>query len=172
MMRHHYARDDAGFSLTELAVYIVLLGIVASMVAAVVITSFQAEQTVSGTTSVANDSQSVIANLDRDIRNSRSVQPASGSSTTLQLCVAESDPEVNFGWYPVIWAFSGDDLTRSARGGATVSLLTETIQPSSGIFTVSGSTVSYTFSIEAAGTATREFSGVTALSPAHNGEAC
>lgn len=160
--------SDSGFTLVELAVYIVLLGIVSAIVAAVVMTSFRAEQTVSSTTTLANSAQTVIAQLDRDVRNSSSVSPHSGSSEEIRLCVAGSQTDVT--WHEVVWKFSDEAISRSYDGGSDTIILQKS--PDSDAFTISDAgfvvsdgAVAYSFTLFEAGTTERTFSGSTALSP-------
>lgn len=159
---------EGGFSLVELAVYIVLLGIVTSIVAAVVMTSFRAEETVSSTTNLANSAQTVIAYLDRDIRNSPSVSPESGSSVEITLCVAGSETDV-VTWHEVVWNFSDQRITRSYDGGTDTSILekplgSDSFTISDAEFVVENNAVRYSFTLFETGTAERTFSGSTALS--------
>lgn len=153
--------SDAGFSLTELAVYIVLLGIITAVISAVILTSFRAEETVSTTTNMANDAQSVIANLDRDIRNSPVITPSSGVTDTIWLCVAGAGVDVS--WHSLEWSFSNSTVTRSVDGGAAATVSAAPLRV--GTFEISGDLVTYSFELVEAGTS-RTFTGTTALSPA------
>lgn len=102
---------DAGFSLVELAVYVVILGLISSIVAAVIVSLFRSEQTVSGITQASNTSQVVTQALTRDLRNARSF---STSGNTLTASVASAASPVT--WECVQWAVdSNGDLRRKTK---------------------------------------------------------
>lgn len=167
-----HAASDSGFSLVELAVYIVLLGIVTAIVAAVVMTSFRAEQTVSGTTSIANDAQTVVATLDRDIRNARTVAPTSGSTTTITLEVARGSGSVC--WIPVLWEITGTEIARTAGTGPRAALI-QGRDVDNGAFEIHDvqRSVDYSFKLSSPGTSPRIISGTTVMGPAgQTGDLC
>lgn len=96
------ARWSAGFSLVELAVYIVVLGIISTVVTTVVLSLFRSEQTVSDISSASNDSQIISTVLTNDIRNARAVKV---DGNQVFLSVAGSDPGA-VSWSCVRWAVS------------------------------------------------------------------
>lgn len=170
---------EAGFSLTELAVYIVLLGIVASIVATVVVTSFRSEQTVSSATNIANAAQTAFAQLDRDARNSRSVTPDSGVTDTLTLCVASTDAVVT--WQPITWAIEDHPdgtftVTRQEHGGPQTRLLGDPdesggVTVKSANFSIVSGTVNYVLTLTSGASAEQTFEGAVSLSPVVTSEA-
>lgn len=110
------AQPDRGFSLVELAVYVLVLGIIATVVATVMVSLFRSEQTVSEVTTASNDSQIISTMLTNDIRNAREFTVA---PTEVLASVAGSDATVS--WQCVRWAVEDNTLTRQTApdaGGA------------------------------------------------------
>lgn len=103
--------DDGGFSLVELAVYILVLGIISAVVTAVLISLFKSEDTVSGISITTSDSQNMIAFLSKDVRNSRQFQ-SSPDGTTLTASVAGGDAGTVV-WQCVRWSVVGTGIDRS-----------------------------------------------------------
>lgn len=113
-------RDDDGFSLSELAVYIVVLGIISAIVAAVIVTLFRSEETVSAVTTSTSDAQNAVSVLQSDIRNARTFTSApNGRSLTASVAGRASGA---ISWRCVTWAVTGSGseqaLTRSERADA------------------------------------------------------
>lgn len=102
---------DAGFSLVELAVYIVVLGVILGVVTAVMLTLFQSEKTVSGVTNSTSDSQNMVSVLSGDIRNARQFQ-SNSAGTVLAASVAGRD-SANLKWQCVRWTVTGSGTNRT-----------------------------------------------------------
>lgn len=113
------AERDEGFSLVELAVYVAVLSIIATVVAATMLSLFRSETTVSELTSSANDAQIASTLLRDDVRNARDLR-VTPDGTTLTASVATPDAEVD--WVCVVWRVApssdGVTLTRSERPDA------------------------------------------------------
>lgn len=152
--------DDRGFSLVELAVYIVLLGIVSAIVASVVVVSFQTERAVSATTDTANSVQTFSASFNRDVRNSRSAV-VSGTLDRVTLCAVSTSGAVV--WREITWTFSGDKLTR--REGGSVDAVLYGGVAGRKEFGVSGRDVTYDFDFGEDGTASHRVEGTIRLGP-------
>lgn len=103
--------NDQGFSLVELAVYILLLGIISTVIAMVAVSLFRSEQTVSRVTSASNDSQIISTMLGNDIRNARAFKVGPNAVVA---SVASSGSTVS--WQCVQWVVSATNntLTRQA----------------------------------------------------------
>lgn len=153
------AVGDAGFSLVEIAVYIVLLGIISSIVVAVVLTSFQAERVVSSTTSVSNSSQNFMSAFDRDVRNA-SLESVTASKVVLRVWGGDATRCRSL----VTWEFSGSQITRQKDSGAIGKIVDAGV--SDGVFSAVGSQIKYKFTLTASGTKVQTPSGVSTLSPA------
>lgn len=112
--------EDAGFSLVELAVYIVILGIISTIIAATTLSLFRSEATVSGLTTSASDAQNATTLLRADIRNARQFA-TSTDGTTVTASVAGQSATVT--WQCVRWQVTGTGaertLTRSTRNDAS-----------------------------------------------------
>lgn len=96
-----HLRRERGFSIVELAVYIVVLGIISTVISTVVISLFRSEETVSGITSSSNESQIISTVLGNDIRNARAFRVTSNSVTA---SVAGGGSTVT--WQCVRWVVS------------------------------------------------------------------
>lgn len=163
---------DAGLSLVELAVYILVLGVISAVVASVVISLFRSEQVVSSVTTTSNTTQNFSSVFDRDIRNARAVAAApatplvpitSGAHSSIALEVA-SDTATPICWNLVTWKFENGTITRTQNGGSAVRMLD--VKASNGSFTVSGRTVSYQFDAVGTGSANQKTTGSANLAPA------
>ena len=111
---------DGGFSLVELAVYIVILGIISTIVAATTLSLFRSESTVSGLTTSASDGQNATTQLRSDIRNARQFATNSDGSTVTASVASRA---ASLAWQCVRWQVTGTGsdlaLTRSVRGDST-----------------------------------------------------
>lgn len=141
---------DGGFSLVELAVYIVILGIISTIVATTVISLFRSESTVSGLTTSASDGQNAMTQLRSDIRNARQFATSSDGSTVTASVASRA---ATLAWQCVRWqvTVSGSDrvITRSLRGDSSgqtwstpVTLLAGIQAPASGSQHFSGGAAS------------------------------
>ena len=166
---------DAGFSLVELAIYVVLLGIISSIVASTVVVSFRSEQTVSDTTNVASSSQNFITAFSRDMRNARSAEVSSdGSTITAEVASTSGD----ICWNTVTWTFAGDRVERN--GGALIDAGVTSgsfgADNSDGVLSVTDTerTVTYNFKLGAQSTVTHPITGSLEIGPPHQteGESC
>lgn len=109
--------EDAGFSLPELAVYIVLLGIISTIVAASVLGLFRSEKTVSSLTNAANESQVFVSLLNQDVRSARELAVRNSGATVI-LSVANKTTPIS--WSCVTWAVTGSGTDRAiTRNGET-----------------------------------------------------
>lgn len=104
------SRDDHGFSLVELAVYIVILGIIATIVAATTLSLFRSEATVSGLTTSASDAQNATTMLRSDIRNARQFVTSADGATVTASIASRTTPVT---WQCVRWQVSGTGADRS-----------------------------------------------------------
>lgn len=102
---------EAGFSLVELAVYIVIFGVISAVVVTVVISLFQSEKTVSGITNSTSGSQNMVAFLSKDIRNARQFQSSvDGTRVTASVAGADAGGIV---WQCVRWSVLGTGSDRA-----------------------------------------------------------
>lgn len=156
-------RAERGYSLVELLVYIVVLGIISTIVATVIVSLFRTEQTVSSISSTSNDTQLFSTVFARDVHNARAATlGGGGASVTLQ--VASSSTPLC--WRDVTWAFQGDEIARTAPGTAAQG---HELSPSSGAFTVTGRTVAYSFTVPGPGGSAQPVTGSAVLGPAGTG---
>lgn len=96
--------SQRGFSLVELAVYIALLGVIAAVVATVLVSLFKSEGTVSGLTTSTSDAQNAVTVLQNDIRNARQFR-SSADGRTLVASVADAGAAGS--WRCVRWSVTG-----------------------------------------------------------------
>lgn len=113
-------RADAGFSLVELAVYIVILGIISTIIAATTLSLFWSEAAVSGLTTSASDAQNATTQLRADIRNARQFATSTDGTTVTASVAGKTTPVT---WQCVRWQVTGTGadrtLTRSTRTDAS-----------------------------------------------------
>lgn len=109
---------DDGFSLTELAVYVAVLGVISAIVAASVLGLFRSEKTVTSLTNSANESQVLVSMLNQDLRSAREFA-VRGGGTTLVASVAGRGTPIT--WECVTWQVTGAGADRAiVRDGKTV----------------------------------------------------
>lgn len=110
-------RDDAGFSLPELGVYIIIVGILAAIMAASVLSLFRSEDTVSSLTNSANESQIFVNVLNQDLRSAREFAVRDSGNTVVASVANKGTPVT---WDCVTWAVTGtvDDYTITRNGHA------------------------------------------------------
>lgn len=188
-MPHSLApQRDAGFSLVELAVYVLVLGIISTVVAMVAVSLFRSEQTVSRVTSASNDSQVISTLLGNDIRNARAFKV---SANAVVASVASSDSTVS--WQCVQWVVSttSNSLTRQAlpdtgtvpswTAGTTLAKSVTRVSASTPYFSGGSSateagtaigSVTYNFALPSAGTNTLQASGMLSNRVAQTGARC
>lgn len=165
-------RRQEGLSLVELAVYIVVLGLISTIMATSISSSFRAETVVADTTQVSNQTQLVNTLLGNDARNARSVNAknpvtgaltplANGSYTSITFEVARQTGALC--WEPVTWAFVGDKLQRTTASGTASHI---DIPISNGTFVVSGRTIEFSYDLASGGAAQKNASGSVVLGPA------
>lgn len=104
------ARDERGFSLVELTIYVVILGLISAIVAAVMVSLSRSGHAVSGITGASNDAQLVSSALANDLRNARSFTTTANSVTA---SVAGTGATVT--WQCVQWEASAGELTRKTK---------------------------------------------------------
>lgn len=109
MIRRQRA-DDAGFSLVELAVYIVVIGLISTIIATTMVSLFRSESTVSGLTTSASDGQNAATLLRADIRNAREFRVTGGDGETLTASVAGKSTPLT--WQCVRWQVTGSGNDR------------------------------------------------------------
>lgn len=110
--------DDAGFSLTELAVYILVVGIISAIVAASVLSLFRSEETVSSLTNSANESQIFVNVLNQDLRSAREFAVRDEGTTVVASVATKTTPVT---WSCVTWAATGTGNDRTiTRNGKTL----------------------------------------------------
>lgn len=103
-------RSDAGFSLVELAVYIVLLGVISAIVAATVLGLFRSEKTVSSLTNAASQSQVFVSILNQDIRSARELAVRDGGTRVIASVASATNPIT---WSCVTWVVTGSGSERA-----------------------------------------------------------
>ena len=110
--------QDRGFSIPELAVYIVLLGIISAIVAASVFGLFRSQKTVSSLTTAASESQILISVLNQDLRSARELSVRNGGTTVIASVASKSSPIT---WRCVTWNVAGTGSNLSiTRNGKTM----------------------------------------------------
>lgn len=106
---------DAGFSLVELAIYIVLLGILSAIVAATVLGLLRSEKTVSSLTNASNQSQVFVSVLNQDLRSAREFAVRNAGNTVIASVASKTSP---IAWSCVTWTITGSGDNRTiARNG-------------------------------------------------------
>lgn len=109
---------DRGFSLTELAIYVALLGVISAIIAASIFGLFRSEKTVSSLTNAASQSQILISVLNQDVRSARELAVRDGGATVLLSVASRSTPIT---WSCVTWKVTGSGNNRAiTRGGKTL----------------------------------------------------
>lgn len=107
---------DVGFSLVELAVYIVVLGLISTIIATTMVSLFRSESTVSGLTTSASDGQNAATLLRADIRNAREFRVTDGGATVTASVAGRS---ASISWECVRWQVTGTGndrrLTRDSK---------------------------------------------------------
>ena len=156
-------REDRGFSLVELAVYVAVLGIVSTIVATVVLSLFRTEQTVSRVTNTSNDTQILSTVFTKDVHNARSAA-VGGGGTSVTLQVASTTTPLC--WRDVTWAFQGGAIVRTPTGGSAQRF---ELSASSGAFTLTARTVGYSFNVPGGGASQQPVTGSAVLGPAGSG---
>ncbi|MGK0721165.1 PulJ/GspJ family protein [Leucobacter sp. W1478] len=110
-MNRYRRADDAGFSLVELAVYIVVLGLISTIIATTMVSLFRSESTVSDLTTSASDGQNAATLLRADIRNSRQFLVSGDDGETLTASVAGKSTPLE--WRCVRWHVNGSGNDRT-----------------------------------------------------------
>lgn len=113
MIRLRRGHEDTGFSLVELAVYIVLLGIVGTIVATVIPQAFRSEQVVADVTEVSSQSQNFSTLFRRDMANANLATVP--SSTTVTLCAYPTNSATTRA--NITWSLANQKVTRTVAGG-------------------------------------------------------
>lgn len=141
------ARNDRGFGLVELAVYVVVLGLIATVVASVIVSLFSGQRTVAAISTAASSSQIATTQLTDDVRNARELRVVA-SGAELRASVAQG----NSGWQCVRWRVADGALSRSVWAeGAPLSTATSA-ELATGVTPLAGG--SY-FSLSGGGNATQ-----------------
>lgn len=157
-------RDDPGFSLVELAVYVAVLGLIATIVATVMVSLFRSEQTVSVITNVSSNAQNFTTVFDRDARNARSVVPATTGTHSL-ITLQTADPSAGTPCYrDVVYAVQDGRITRDGRALFD-------FEVTGGGFTIDGRTVGYDLAVRGAGSSIQAVEASAVLGPANTGGA-
>jgi type II secretory pathway component PulJ len=164
---------ESGFSLVELSVYVVVLGLIATVLATVMVSLFRSEETVSKISAASNNAQIFATVLDRDVRNA--VAAGCGSvggtvtdcaisgATTIALSVQSTSASPAC-VETVVWSFDGDTVTRLGGSGGSYTVEADAVD-----FALSGRTVSFNFTTSGPGESSQHFAGSAALSPVTNG---
>lgn len=103
--------DDRGFSLTELAIYLAVFGLLATVMGTMVVSLFRSEQTVSQITGTANNAQIAFRAVTSDIERARQFD-SSGDAVTASVARGSS------GWQCVRWSVAGGNLRLETRADA------------------------------------------------------
>ncbi|XPP25540.1 MAG: hypothetical protein ACNYNX_07745 [Leucobacter sp.] len=160
--------DDAGVTLTELAVYIVLLGVIGAIVATVVVQAFRSEETVSELTSASSEGQNFSTLFRRDMANANSATVAPGGQEAI-LCTFASDAATTR--VPVTWSLAGGQVSR-AVGTAEGTVLIDRIAPGGSFTEVGASGIEYRVSIPSEAGGTHAVEGTSSLTIQEGGSTC
>lgn len=159
---------DAGVTLTELAVYIVLLGVVGAIVAAVVVQAFRSEETVSELTSASSQGQNFSTLFRRDMANANSATVAPGGQQAV-LCTFATDAATTR--VPVTWSLADDQVSR-AVSTAEGTVLVDRIAPGGSFAAVGASGIEYRVSIPSEAGGTHAVEGTSSLTLQEGGSTC
>lgn len=132
--------DDAGITLVELLVYILLSVIVLTIVGSILINSFRAESQVRDAAESASTAQLVAESLGRGIRNASAVEVSAPDAGSLMVRTRSIDGSASGSWFCQAWIWTGAELrtTRSttaitatpdAAALATWTLLARDVDP-------------------------------------------
>jgi Tfp pilus assembly protein PilW len=151
-------RSDEGLTLIELLVAMALMGLVISVIGAILISSLKVQQTVSGVSSSTTSAQAAASNLDEGIRNASGYVVSNPSSTDQLLVARVATSGSSLGWRCVAWYYSTSNGTKITAPSSTAlaawTLLTSQVTPRTGtsIFTdVDGISLKVAFDVTGAG---------------------
>jgi prepilin-type N-terminal cleavage/methylation domain-containing protein len=115
-------RGDEGFSLIELLVTTMLLGLVLAVVVSIYASTSQVERTVNSVTTSATDAQLAATSIERGVRSASEVRLSGVGSTLLVARVPGSADTIS--WSCVAWYYSasgdGKVYTRTFADGTVV----------------------------------------------------
>lgn len=137
-------RDDAGLSLMELVVYMLLATVVITIVATIMINSFRVDAQVRDSAASAGESQSFIEIFGQSIRNAAYVELVSDSSDAVLVRTQSLSPEVDGEWVCDVWLLSDGRLswgtsqtewpsTIPGAAGAGLVVLATNVEPRGGV---------------------------------------
>jgi len=166
-MRQLRRTDDAGVTLIELVVTVMLLGAVMTLVGSLFVTSLRTQTTVRNATAASREAQSISDSLANGIRNASAFRVTVPSGTDQLLVAKVADAAAaTISWRCIAWYYSATAKTlRSTQlvvpytaptsEPTTWTLLGTGITPRTGttVFSVSGQTLSFAFTSAASGTA-------------------
>lgn len=72
-------RDDAGLSLIELIVVVVVMGILSGVIVMILVNSWNTQEDVSSTTVATNEGQMYASSIERAVRNAEEIQVTGGT---------------------------------------------------------------------------------------------
>lgn len=149
MILERLRKEDAGLSLTELAVYVAVLGVLSTVMATMLLSLFRSEQTVSQVTGTSNSAQIAFRAITGDIERARQFDTTPDSVTA---SVATGSD----GWQCVRWSIAGKKLWLETKADSAGSAWSDPAEVVDGI----GPVEAYPFFIGsgATGTGTLEYS--------------
>lgn len=160
--------DDAGFSITELALYIVLLGIVAVIVATTMTAVSKATMNVTNTSMSANASQTFLTVFRGDLTTAREVV-LSDNGTTLQAQVPRKSGSLC--WETITWQFKDDQVIRGTNPVVDKGVTggTFSVADPDGTLGLSDTdrSISYAFDLDMSGSEPQHIKGLLMIGPAN-----
>lgn len=123
--------NERGLSLVELAVYTAVFGIISTIMATMIVSLFRSEQTVTGLTESANNSQVAFRALTSDIERARQFDTNSHSVTASVAVGAD-------GWECVRWSVADGNLLLQKRSDTSGSAWSGPAIVAGGVGSVAG----------------------------------
>jgi prepilin-type N-terminal cleavage/methylation domain-containing protein len=157
-------RDESGFTLIELMVVCVLLGIVMTVLGGIFISTLRTQQTVSSVSTSSNNAQLAARTLDTRIRNSSEFQLTTPSGSDQLLVARSASTGATLSWNCYGWYYSATNKTLrmtstadgtkitapSATALASWTLVASGVTPASGsVFSAAGSQLTVGFDVAA-----------------------
>lgn len=116
--------SDAGFTLTELLVYLMLAVVVLTVVGGILINSLTVERSVSDTSQASNDGQLVSSAVGRGVRNASVVWHSAVGADPELLMVRTSGSETPQKWTCQAWSYSDGEIRMRSSTAAISTTVT------------------------------------------------